>query len=130
MPLNGTVLIGATDLFWRDVDGLHLRDWKSAPEETAPSFYYEKQLEFYACALNRCLAANGGAGTPIDSALIYLRSDGTSEVRRYDAEDFAKIEEEIENAAIRAVSGDFCGITERCARCPWRADCMEKRKAL
>ena len=96
VPLNGTVLIGATDLFWRDVDGLHLRDWKSAPEETAPSFYYEKQLEFYACALNRCLAANGGAGTPIDSALIYLRSDVTGEVRRYDAEDFAKIEEEIE----------------------------------
>lgn len=130
VPLNGTVLIGATDLFWRDAEGLHLRDWKSAPEETAPSFYYEKQLEFYACALNRCLAADGGAGTPIDSALIYLRSDRTGEVRRYDAEDFAKIEEDIENAAIRAVSGDFCGAAERCARCPWRADCMEKRKAL
>ena len=130
VPLNGTVLIGATDLFWRDADGLHLRDWKSAPEETAPSFYYEKQLEFYACALNRCLAAHGGAGTPIDSALIYLRSDGTGGVRGYDAEDFAKIEEEIENAAIRAVSGDFGGAAERCARCPWRADCMEKSKAL
>ena len=130
VPLNGTVLIGATDLFWRDADGLHLRDWKSAPEETSPSFYYEKQLEFYACALNRCLAAHGGAGTPIDSALIYLRSDGTGGVRGYDAEDFAKIEEEIENAAIRAVSGDFGGAAERCARCPWRADCMEKSKAL
>ena len=26
VPLNGTVLIGATDLFWRDADGLHLPD--------------------------------------------------------------------------------------------------------
>ena len=51
-------------------------------------------------------------------------------MRGYDAEDFAKIEEEIENAAIRAVSGDFGGAAERCARCPWRADCMEKSKAL
>lgn len=130
VPLNGTVMIGATDLFWRDADGLHLRDWKSAPEETAPSFYYEKQLEFYACALNRCLAASGGAGAPLDSALIYLRSDVAGRVRRYGAEDFAKIEEEIANAAVRAVSGDFGGIKERCARCPWRADCTEKQKAL
>lgn len=126
VPLNGTVLIGTTDLFWRDSGGLHLRDWKTAPEETAPSFYYEKQLEFYACALNRFLESTGEGGAQIDSALIYLRGSAAAAARRYVPGDFASIEEEIEKAAVRAVSGDFRGIKERCGRCPWRGDCPEK----
>ncbi len=126
VPMNGTTLVGATDLFWHDADGFHLRDWKSAPEASAPSFYYEKQLEFYACALNRYAAAGGGPRLPIDSALIYLRAGTVGTVRRYGADDLSHIEEEIEKAAVRALSGSFGGIHERCAACPWRAKCMEK----
>ncbi len=128
VPLNGTTLVGTTDIFWNDEHGFHLRDWKSAPEESAPRFYYEKQLEFYACALNRCLAAKGKAKTPIDSALIYLDTGERGDMRAYDAGagDFEKIEKEIENAAVRAVTGDFRGLSGRCPQCPWRGACPER----
>lgn len=123
VPDRGTVLVGATDLFWRDASGLHLRDWKSSPEEYSPSYYYERQLEFYAYALHRFFAPHGG-GLPIDSAVIYLRSpQDERKIRVYGPGDFAAIGDAIEAAATDALSGAFPGRKERCALCPWRAEC-------
>ena len=123
VPDRGTVLVGATDLFWRDDSGLHLRDWKSSSEEYAPSYYYERQLEFYAYALHRFFERRGGV-IPIDSAVIYLRSqDNERKIRLYGAEDFKAVGGLIEAAAIEALSGNFVGKKERCAACPWRTDC-------
>ena len=123
VPDRGTVLVGATDLFWRDDSGLHLRDWKSSSEEYAPSYYYERQLEFYAYALHRFFEPRGGV-IPIDSAVIYLRSqDNERKIRLYGTEDFKAVGGLIEAAAIEALSGNFVGKKERCAACPWRTDC-------
>ena len=123
MPDRGTVLIGATDLFWRDASGLHLRDWKSSSEEYAPSYYYERQLEFYAYALHKFFEPRGGA-VPIDSAVIYLRSpeEGRA-VRIYRPDDIAAVGDSIEAAAVAALSGTFNGREDRCAVCPWRGEC-------
>lgn len=123
VPDRGTVLIGATDLFWRDASGLHLRDWKSSPEEYAPSYYYERQLEFYAYALHKFFEPRGGA-VPIDSAVIYLRSpeEGRA-VRIYRPDDIAAVGDSIEAAAVAALSGTFNGREDRCAVCPWRGEC-------
>ncbi|MDO5116112.1 MAG: UvrD-helicase domain-containing protein [Synergistaceae bacterium] len=124
VPLNGTVLVGTTDLFWQDEKGLHLRDWKSAAEEFAPALYYEKQLEFYACALN--IFRNGGAerNIPIDSALIYLRAEeGSGEIRGYSGEDFEAIAASIDEAAVTALADSFGERPQRCPVCPWRSAC-------
>lgn len=123
VPLDGTVLVGSIDLYWLEGDVVHLRDWKSSDEESAPSYYYEKQLDFYACALDRYFNRNGRKGITIDSSLIYLRSEGPWPIKRYCAEDLERIASSIEDAAIKALAPSFEKEPARCGACPWRTEC-------
>lgn len=126
VPDRGTLLVGSTDVFWQDQSGLHLRDWKTSAEKYSPSWYYERQLEFYAYALHKNQKKNSGAA-PIDSAIIYLRSpERVREPRAYSEEDFSAIAEAIEAAAVTALSGSFAGAVERCGECPWRRECAAR----
>lgn len=128
VPENEIVLVGATDIYWHDTDGLHLRDWKSSEEAYAPSLYYESQLDFYAYALSRYYNnKETAAALPIDSAIIYLRStDSGRRVRRYDEADFSKIKERIYSCAEAALSQNIIVPKERCAFCPWKKECRRQ----
>ena len=117
--------MGSIDIFWRDAEGLHLRDWKTSDERYSPSWYYERQLEFYAYALRRN-SEKQKINEAIDSALIYLRSaESKKSPRVYSKTDFGMIGDAVETAAVRALSRDLHGTPERCAACPWSRECME-----
>lgn len=125
VPDRGTLLVGSIDIFWRDDAGLHLRDWKTSDEKYSPSWYYERQLEFYAYALRRNSEDHNRSET-IDSALIYLRSAGGGKAMRiYKENDFRIIGDAVEAAAVTALSRNLQGVPERCADCPWSRDCLE-----
>ena len=125
VPDRGTLLVGSIDIFWRDAEGLHLRDWKTSDERYSPSWYYERQLEFYAYALRRN-SEKQKINEAIDSALIYLRSaESKKSPRVYSKTDFGMIGDAVETAAVRALSRDLHGTPERCAACPWSRDCLE-----
>lgn len=125
VPDRGTLLVGSIDIFWRDAAGLHLRDWKTSDEKYSPSWYYERQLEFYAYALRRNSNEHKISET-IDSALIYLRSaESGKSPRIYEEKDFDAIGDAVEATAVRALSKDLRGVRERCAACPWSRECLK-----
>ena len=133
VPVNGLILIGATDLYWEDEGGLHLRDWKSSREADAPSLYYENQLDFYAYAISRCRKEHGENWHNIDGSLLYL---GTGEkeqkVKHYTEEELLLIEQKINYTAEAALKAERETAGSRCADCPWKLECEReiKRKSL
>jgi ATP-dependent exoDNAse (exonuclease V) beta subunit len=112
-------LVGVIDVFWKDRDGCHIRDWKITPEDDAPHELYAAQLEFYAAA---CEAVY--PGSPVDTGLIYLRSSGR-QIPLGIVSEWEKIRARIRGAAEAATSGG----TKRgdCARCPFAANCTESQ---
>lgn len=116
---GGLLLVGATDIFWNDEDGLHLRDWKTTEEELAPDEYYEAQLMFYSYALWKYRGVSS-----LDVRINYLRTDGPeNKPLQIDEAKLAEAGESIHKAAETALSGAFIKRTDRCERCPWRRDC-------
>jgi ATP-dependent exoDNAse (exonuclease V) beta subunit len=108
-------LVGAIDVFWKDRDGCHIRDWKITPEDDAPHEFYAAQLEFYAAA---CEAVY--PGSRVDAGLIYLRSSGSQTPPNIVSE-WEAIRGRVRAAAEAAVAG----MAKRgdCARCPFAANC-------
>ena len=117
-PVN---LVGVIDVFWRDREGCHIRDWKITPEDDAPHELYASQLEFYAAACNAVYP-----GSQADTGLIYLRSSGRK-ISSAGVDEWEEIRARIRTAAETASAGD----TKRgdCARCPFVSTCNEVNKS-
>ena len=131
--LDGSlILTGSIDLFWKDGDSVHIRDWKSALEEKSPSVYYKKQLDFYAYALYIYNVSKNSKGKvpAIDAADIYLRPFSAADrtLKVYSEKDFNEIAKTIEKAAANALYGGFKPAVEKCGLCPWKGKCTAKLK--
>ena len=107
---DGIKLIGSFDIFWEDETGVHLRDWKTNPNERVLGLY-ENQLSFYAFALHRL---KGNLST------IGLVSIGDCKLMNIsNRESFDIIEGRINSAVINAANGQWERRTENCISCPW-----------
>lgn len=123
---GGLVLTGSMDVLWEERGCLHIRDWKTAAEETAPDEYYSAQLDFYAYAAARFRTAKKLEPLNVAVALNYLRSGAQmAPVRNLQEECIEKIGAGIHAAAERALSGSFSAETARCPICPWKNDCRK-----
>ncbi|OPZ59081.1 MAG: ATP-dependent helicase/nuclease subunit A [Synergistetes bacterium ADurb.Bin520] len=130
-------LVGALDLFWEDDDGLHVRDYKTAPPESIPDDLYRHQLLFYGVVARHCRP-----GRPVDLALYHLRAfagEGGDPVtpvtpapslETWEAWDdgqrenaWRQVEEELWQAARQAAQGPWPPRPEGCHRCPWKSSC-------
>jgi len=120
------LLVGTTDIFWKDTNGFHLRDWKTTAEKAAPQEYYERQLSFYCYALWIFLRKNSAEPVCIDAAINYLKPTGSFkktilfEDKELEAEGI-----NIHKAAEIALSGDFIKNNKHCNNCPWKEDCIK-----
>ena len=116
------LLVGATDLLWKQGDAIHIRDWKTTSEELAPKEYYDAQIDFYALAARLYF----GKKNSVDASLVYLRDlEANKKLAVYSEKLFTRIKQSVHNAATIALSGAFERRTDRCARCPWKNDCMQ-----
>lgn len=125
------VLVGSTDVMWEDDAYVHIRDWKTAAEDTAPDEYYLGQLEFYAYAVWSFRKNRGLREKAICVALNYLRHDQSkSETLCLSGGEMPGIGSKIHAAAELALSGEFKKELSRCEKCPWRYDCSSVKRLL
>lgn len=118
------LLVGSTDIFWKENCMLQLRDWKTAEESAAACGYYEKQLEFYAYALWKECGAPSDGSFSAEAGICYLK-EGTTNKRVFKADGLGDIGDEIHAAAVRALSGTFTASLSKCSLCPWRKACPQ-----
>lgn len=125
------VLVGSTDVMWEDDAYVHIRDWKTAAEDTAPDEYYLGQLEFYAYAVWSFRKNRGLREKAICVALNYLRHDQSkSETLCLGDGEMPEIGFKIHAASELALSGEFKKELSRCEKCPWRYDCRGVERIL
>ncbi|MCE5202499.1 MAG: UvrD-helicase domain-containing protein [Synergistaceae bacterium] len=118
------LLVGATDIFWEDINGIHVRDWKTTSEEIAPSEYYVRQLLFYCYAIWKFRQKGKIETASIEAAINYLRPSGSKKEPIFLTTDrFNEEGSRIHKAAEAALSGKFIKNNEHCGTCPWRAYC-------
>ncbi len=123
------LLVGATDIFWEDSDGLHLRDWKTTAEEFAPSEYYTEQLMFYSYAIWKYMCEKKHDDILIDANINYLRGNYLKNNKSIISKDLLlKYGLKIHKAAEIALSGIFEQKDENCICCPWKNDCIKSIK--
>lgn len=115
---GGPSLRGAMDLLWEEAEGIELRDFKTGEPSPAGDILYERQLAFYALALEI------QRGKPVRAALIGL--DGQE--RFFALPDRTEREEALRAFARSAVAGPFLPRHDRCRECPWQEGCPGKRK--
>lgn len=121
---GGLWLTGSVDIMWEEDGGLHIRDWKTSAEETAPGEYYDAQLNFYAYAVHCFRNKSGLPDKDIYTALNYIRLGESGVTPLYISEKKIKqIGAQIHAAAELALSSAFSGELGKCAKCPWRKDC-------
>lgn len=124
-------LVGSIDIMWEDEKGLHIVDWKTTAEETAPGEYYDGQLSFYAYAAWICKKKAILPGRNISAVLNYLRADSPkAEAISFDEEKLSETGVRIHAAAELALSGSFAGEPGKCVKCPWRGDCGGVRESV
>ncbi len=123
---RGLVLVGATDIFWEDGSIINLRDWKTTPESSAPSKYYEEQLLFYAFCLWKYRHEKGLPDLPISIGINYLRTESSNMKSRILREDeIVKTGESIHCAAVDGLALSRSEICAKCHICPWRGACLK-----
>jgi hypothetical protein len=115
---GGVHLVGNIDVYWKDENGCHVRDWKITPEESAPHELYAAQLEFYAAA---CHAAN--PSSRVDAGLIYLRSEDKKVNDVREVRNWNELELKILTSA-EGTRGPFVKSPEKCAICPFSLYCQ------
>jgi ATP-dependent exoDNAse (exonuclease V) beta subunit len=108
---KGIELVGTFDVFWEDGNRIHLRDWKTNPNDRVLELY-KNQLFFYAYALHRL---KGNLST---IGLVSIKDSKLFEI--VDSESFDRIENIIVKAAKKAVTGLWERKTENCLMCPWK----------
>ena len=122
------LLVGATDIFWEDPNGVHLRDWKTTAEDFAPSKYYEYQLMFYGYAMMKYRLEKKYKELPIYININYLRTDDFKLKKEnivFDVDMADKYRKKIHMAAESALSDVFVRNNENCILCPWRNFCKD-----
>jgi len=123
------LLVGATDVFWEDTDGVHLIDWKTTPESYAPARYYEYQLMFYGYAVWRYRGQKNYPEVPVRLSINYLRSGSLPEKGEiiFDGKMSDKYRIKIHSAAEAALSEKFVRNNENCILCPWKDFCINNK---
>lgn len=112
-----SIFIGSIDLCW-EADGLHIRDWKITPEQSAPQELYESQLLFYGGACHIMMP-----GKVRDIGLLYLRPNSTGPSLVHIAGiDWGAVVRDMHDAAQEA-TGELAPNRAHCSRCPWRNSC-------
>lgn len=123
---RGLILVGATDIFWEEERIINLRDWKTTPESSAPSKYYEEQLLFYAFCLWKYRHEKGLPDIPISIGINYLRSESSNmQSRILSEEEIIKTGEAIHCAAVDGLALSSAQICAKCHICPWRGACLK-----
>jgi len=121
------LLVGSTDIYWEDEDHIHLRDWKTTTEETAPGEYYEEQLKFYAYSLYVYRKEKRLPPKTIDIGINYLRKPSYIKKRVVISASLIElIGDNIHRSAVSALSNNFAASDEHCIKCPWADICSEK----
>jgi hypothetical protein len=107
----GIKLVGSLDVYWEDEMGVHLRDWKTNPNDSVLELY-KNQLFFYSFALSRLKGSLSTVGivSVKDSKLLNIANN----------ESYKKIEKNIVKAVKIAVTGPWDRKEENCNICPWK----------
>ncbi|NLV82556.1 MAG: UvrD-helicase domain-containing protein [Synergistaceae bacterium] len=121
---DNLLMVGATDIFWEDDQAVQIRDWKTTDEESAPSEYYDAQLNFYAYAIwkYRIEKKESKSKLPIAVGLIYLKN-GNTKIRYLGEAELEEIGNHIHSLSRIALTGNFDKTLFRCNICPWKNDC-------
>jgi ATP-dependent exoDNAse (exonuclease V) beta subunit len=111
---NGIKLVGAFDVFWEDESGVHLRDWKTNPNDKVLELY-SNQLIFYSYALHRIKGKLSTVGIISVKDCKFLDMSYN--------ECFDGIEEKIIKTVNMATIGQWEQKVENCPMCSWK-DCV------